>query len=268
MQLLILGSGSTGNGYLLRSSSGEILIIETGISLRKLKESLSYDFDPELIRGALISHSHKDHSGRTGEYLAQGIRCYTSEEAAQEILGGSKSKGDIQYLPQAGSDRLAYRHHNLIPVAAKYTHYLGGYSFMPFPLEHDVMNYGYLIRHDECGQIVFITDSLFSRYKFKGLNHMIVEANYSEEILDKNLSSGKTIPKVRNRVISSHMSLETCMEFIKDNDLRAVRTIILIHLSSSNSDAARFRDEIQHRTGKKTFVAEAGMKIDLNVNPF
>jgi phosphoribosyl 1,2-cyclic phosphodiesterase len=268
MQLIVLGSGSTGNGYLLRSSSGEILIIETGISLRKLKESLSYDFDLGQIRGALISHSHKDHSGRTGEYLAAGLRCYTSRETSQEILSGSRSKADIQYIPQAGTDKLEYRHHNLIPVPEKVLHYLGSFSFLPFSLEHDVKCYGYLIKHDECGQVVFITDTLFSRYNFRNLSHMIIEANYSGRILDDNLSSGKTIPVVRDRVVGSHMSLETCKEFIMANDLRTVRTITLIHLSSTNSSARGFTDEIQQMTGKKVYVAEAGMKIDLNIQPF
>jgi phosphoribosyl 1,2-cyclic phosphodiesterase len=246
MDLIVLGSGSTGNGYLLQSSAGESLIIETGIPLKKLKEAL--DFDLSQIRGALISHSHKDHSGRTMEYLVSGIRCFTSSETISEMK------------LEMG--------HNLIPVADQHLYYIGGFRVMPFNLVHDVKCYGYLIRHDDCGQVVFITDTLFSKYKFRGLNHMIVEANYSDEILENRITSGKTILKVRDRVISSHMSLATCKAFIKANDLRSLRNIILIHLSSGNSDAAGFIKEIREITGKNIFVAKAGLKIDLNRQPF
>jgi phosphoribosyl 1,2-cyclic phosphodiesterase len=246
MELIILGSGSTGNGYLLQSSAGEILIIETGIPLKKLKEAIGFDLSQ--IKGALISHSHKDHSGRTMEYLLSGIRCHASAETISEMK------------LQMG--------HNLIPVCDQQLYHIGGFRVMPFNLVHDVKCYGYLIKHDECGQIVFITDTLFSKYRFKDLNHMIIEANYSDEILEDRINNGKTIMKVRDRVISSHMSLAACKTFIKANDLRSLRNIILIHLSSGNSDAIGFIKEIREITGKNVFVARAGLKIDLNKQPF
>lgn len=245
MDLIVLGSSSTGNGYLLRASSGEGLVIETGISLMRLKEA--NDFDLSMIRGALISHSHADHSGRIMDYLSAGIRCHTSSDTIAER--GISS-------------------HNLIPVQEMVTYDLGEFKFMPFALEHDVRCMGYLIRHDECGQVVFITDTLYSYYRFKGLNQIIVEANYSEAILEDHAQSGTVIPKVRDRVIGSHMSLETCREFLRSNDLSRVRNIILIHLSSTNSNASQFRDEIQQLTGRSVHVATAGLRVNLNLNPF
>jgi phosphoribosyl 1,2-cyclic phosphodiesterase len=245
MELIVLGSSSTGNGYLLRSAAGDVLIIETGIRLSKVKEALGFDLSH--VHGALITHSHADHSGRVGEYLAAGVRCYASPETITEK--------DIV-------------HHNFIAVTAKATFRAGPFTIMPFALVHDVTCYGYLIRHDECGQVCFITDTLYCRYRFPGLNQVIIEANYSDEILDANLSTGKTILQVRNRVVSSHMSLDTCRAFLRANDLRAVRNIVLIHLSSSNASADGFRDDIQRMTGKQTHIAEPGMTINLNLNPF
>jgi phosphoribosyl 1,2-cyclic phosphodiesterase len=245
MRLVVLGSSSSGNGYLLISKTGDALIIETGIRLMKVKEALNFDI--ERITGALISHSHKDHSGRTVEYLMAGIKCYTSAETISELTVTS---------------------HNLIPVADKITHYSGPFSFMPFSLIHDVKCYGYLVRHSECGQFVFITDTLYANYKFKGVNHIIVEANYSEEILDENLERSRLIPLVRNRVISSHMSFSSCKKFLSMNNLHQVRNIILIHLSSSNSNAPEFTREIERLTGKKVYVASPGLNINLDLTPF
>jgi phosphoribosyl 1,2-cyclic phosphodiesterase len=175
---------------------------------------------------------------------------------------------NLSHRNSADGKTLVMHHHNLHAVPEKVVQKIGEFSIMPFSLVHDVKCYGYLIKHSESGQIVFITDTLFCHYKFKGLSQIIIEANYSEEILDENLQSGKTVPKVRERVVSSHMSLETCKEFIRSNDLSKVRNIVLIHLSSSNSDAAAFSSEINQMTWKKTFVAEAGMNIKLNKDPF
>jgi hypothetical protein len=64
------------------------------------------------------------------------------------------------------------------------------------------------------------------------------------------------------------MSLETCRAFLRANDLRTVRNIVLIHLSSSNSSAVGFRDDIQRQTGKAVHIAAPGMVVNLNLNPF
>ena len=56
MRFITLSSSSTGNGYMLQASSGEVLIIEAGVRLSQVKKAL--DFDLEKIRGVLISHEH------------------------------------------------------------------------------------------------------------------------------------------------------------------------------------------------------------------
>lgn len=191
--------------------------------------------------------SELDHSRFVGEYLAAGIHCYASMDTIVQK--------DIT-------------HHNFIAIPPRVTLNVGPFTVMPFSLVHDVACYGYLIRHSEAGLICFVTDTLYCHYKFKGLNSIIIEANYSDEILDENTESGRTILKVRNRVVSSHMSLETCRAFLRANDLRTVRNIVLIHLSASNSSAVGFRDDIQRQTGKAVLIAAPGMVVNLNLNPF
>jgi len=56
MKLQILGSSSKGNGYLLTSSGGEVLIIEAGISLIEVKKTLNFNLSK--IAGVCISHEH------------------------------------------------------------------------------------------------------------------------------------------------------------------------------------------------------------------
>ena len=55
MKLRCLGSGSSGNSYILEASDG-ILLIEAGIPLMEVKKALRFDLSK--VRGCLISHRH------------------------------------------------------------------------------------------------------------------------------------------------------------------------------------------------------------------
>jgi hypothetical protein len=44
-------------------------------------------------------------------------------------------------------------------------------------------------------------------------------------------------------------------EFFKVNDLSKVQEIYLLHLSSGNSDAVRFKREFAELTGKPVYIA-------------
>ena len=96
----------------------------------------------------------------------------------------------------------------------------------------------------------------------------MIECNYRLDILDANIESGKLNPALRNRTIKSHMSFDTCKETLLANDLSKVNNIVLIHLSSGNSDAAAFRDGIQKATHKTVYVAEPGLQVLFNKTPF
>lgn len=141
------------------------------------------------------------------------------------------------------------------------------FKILPFSLNHDVPCVGFIIQHEESGNILFLTDTYYSAYRFRNLNNIIIEANYDKEILDSRLRNGSTIAFLRDRVMKSHMSLDTTKQLLKCNDLGAVNNIVLIHLSDNHSHAAKFKSEVTEITGKQVFIAEAGMEISLNKTP-
>ena len=55
MLLKITGSGSSGNNYILESES-EILLIEAGISLKKVKQAINFNINK--VVGMIFSHAH------------------------------------------------------------------------------------------------------------------------------------------------------------------------------------------------------------------
>lgn len=241
MKLHVLGSSSSGNGYLL-FNEGEALVIEAGIRLKDVKQAL--DFRIGIIAGCIVSHGHQDHAGYIAEYNAAGI----------DVL--------------APEDVFTVKHHrNHSAIAAK-GYKMGRFRIIPFEVMHDVTCLGYVIAHPDCGRILFLTDTYLCEYKFSGLNHIIIEANYSDDILESNIFNGVEHPAMRDRLLTSHLELKTTKAVLLANDLSAVRNIVLIHLSDRNSNELRFIDEIIALTGKQVYAAKKGLTVDLAINPF
>lgn len=247
MHLIVLNSSSVCNGYILKSASGECLLLEAGIKLLEVKKAVYFRLSD--IAGCIVSHSHKDHSKKIGEYQQAGIPCYMNEDTHNHYFG--------------------YNHyHNIYTLKEHEQKAIGDFLVRPFLLEHDVPNFGYLIHHYESGLITFITDTHYCPYKFHGLNNILIEANYSEKIVDENLQTGDVNNFVRERVLTSHMGIETTKGFLKANDLQGVNNIILLHLSQSNSDARDFKKQITELTGKSVFIAKPGLIINLDKTSF
>lgn len=244
MKLSVLGSSSSGNCYLLTTKSGQTLIIEAGISIKEIKEALNFDLSKVIA--CIATHRHGDHFKYAAEYMQNGI----------EVCSGVETLDSIDYS------------HKMRVIQKQVKHTIGEFVVMAVEVKHDVHCFSFLIQHPESGLILFATDTMYLPYKFPGLNNLILECNYSQEILDSRLSEGETIDVVRNRVIGSHMSLETAKDFLRANDLTGVNNIVLIHLSDGNSNAALFKTEIENLTAKSVFVADKGMNIDFNVTPF
>lgn len=246
MQLTILGSSSAGNSYILHNEQ-EALLIECGVRFVKIKEAMGFDFS--RVVGCLVTHEHGDHCKAIKDVLSAGIEVYSS-------AGTLKAAGVDSHHRVHALDNL--------PVQ------IGGFRIMAFSVKHDCADpVGFLIDHEETGLILFLTDTYFIPYTFPGLNNILVEANYSQEILDARLKSGVTPAFLRDRVLSSHMSLKTCKELLAANDLSNVNNIVLIHLSDSNSDARQFKREVELQTGKTVHIAAPGLTIqNFNKTPF
>jgi len=233
MELRVLGSNSAGNGYIL-TNNRETLLLECGVKPLEVKKSL--DFDISTIAGAVVSHSHNDHSKYIKDYLELGIVVVSGEETFE-------AKGIVN--------------HNAKPVKALKSYKLGNFKIIPFDLKHDVPCFGYLIDHDEMGRLIFITDTYLCKYTFPNVNHWLVEANYSDDILSRSNCPYK------RRVYTSHMSLETAKSMLLANDLSKTGVIVLCHLSDGHSDEKRFVQEVQEQFGIAVVAANKNVTVNL-----
>ena len=226
MKLVVLGSSSSGNCYVL-DAGNEALILEAGIRLNEVKKVLGFNI--RKVVGCLITHQHGDHA--------------LPEVWTAKDVWGSRS---VAIQPGRG-----YK--------------LGNFRVLPFTAFHDVPCVGYMINHPQCGNIMFLTDSYVCEYKFRNLNHVMIECNYADSALYKAISEGRTLPSQRDRLLTSHMELETCKEYLKSSDLSQVHNIVLLHLSKDNGDELLFVSEIEKATGKVVYAGKRGLTVDLDL---
>ena len=139
----------------------------------------------------------------------------------------------------------------------------GDFSVNPFPLVHDVPCFGFYISERSIGSMIYASDTEYIKYRFKNLNHILVEANYSDDLIDNEAIN-------REHVLRGHMSLQTALDFISTNDNPALRNVVLLHLSASNSDADLFLQKTKEtvKYGADCYIAEKGLRVDLNLCPF
>ena len=243
MRLIVLGSSSAANGYVL-DNGREALALECGCPLADLQRAV--DFDLRRVAGVLLTHEHGDHARHALKYIKSALPLYASE-------------GTLMKLPE---EVLASTFSH--PVRPPKPFRVGGFRVLPFDVKHDAAEpLGFYIKHPDMGSLLFATDTRFIPFLFDHINTWLIECNYSEEILESNLSAGVISKAQRDRVIGSHMSLDTCRETLQANDLSETRRIILIHLSDRNSDAAQFKKTIARATGREVIIADRGQTIEL-----
>ena len=235
MELKVLGSSSSGNCYIL-DNGNEALIIEAGIRFLDVKKALGFQI--RKVVGCLVTHQHNDHAKYIKGMADCGFYVLALPEEAKGV-SGSRVKA--------------------LELGKGYK--FGNFKVAPFSACHDVPCVGYLIDHPETGRIMFLTDSCMCEYVFPGLNHVMIECNYSDRKLIESINAGRTLPSQRNRLLTSHMEMETCKEILMANDLSNVSNILLLHLSENNGDEPVLISEIQRVTGK---VAKPGLTIQID----
>ena len=226
-----LASGSSGNCYWI-SDSTTPLLIEAGIPLARIMQGV--DFKLHEIQGCLVSHSHGDHSKSVRNLMAAGVDVYMSQPTAEAL----KVEG-----------------HRLHAVSDKQIFNVGAWAVRAFDVEHDcegALGF-YLISHGE--SLLYLTDTAYTKYRFNGINFLMLECNFDEQIIRQNVASGEVDRRVKRRTYASHMSINRVLDFIKANDLSQCREIWLLHLSDANSNAEEFKRKVQEATGIPVHIA-------------
>ena len=119
---------------------------------------------------------------------------------------------------------------NIKPLPMRQKTLIGGFTVQTFEVAHNVPNYGFLIETPSKERIVFVTDAIECKYRFKNVNCIMVECNHDDETILDNLDRrevGMSHPE-------NHLGLSDCISFCKVNASAVTKQIILTHLSHQN----------------------------------
>lgn len=227
--LEVLGSSSLGNAYILRCKHS-LLVIECGIRYSDILWQI--DTDLKNLCGVLVSHRHTDHAKYVSSFLKRRIPVYSNKDVS-ECFDGVKV---------------------LLPYQSVK---IGEFLVKPIPAFHNVECYAFQIEHDEIGKVIFATDTFRFPYIFPKVNHIFIEANYDmsiyyEKFFDIYSQSG------------NHFEINDCVDFLEKNKNEFLKSVVLLHLSDSNSNEVEFVNRAKSATQiENVFVADAGKTFQL-----
>ena len=224
MKLKCLSSGSEGNCYFL-SDGNETLVLDCGISAKEIKKGLNFDLSK--VVGAIVTHSHQDHS--------------LSAEALENM-------GIDVWQPYLEEEKVQRR-------------YFGGFMVRCFDVPHDgVPCRGFLIDCPNGQKVLYATDFEYIGYSFKKwkIHHLLVECNYQKKYVEQSAQN-------RSHVLRGHAELDTTIGIIKANTTDSLETVILCHLSKGNSNPSECIAEAQKVANSGVFVdyARKGFEVEL-----
>lgn len=182
---------------------------------------------------------HGDHSKSIKDFARNGIPIYSNNSVANK-------HGGVAVL----EERQPYR--------------IGSFIVTAYKAYHDVECYGFLIQHKEMGRLLFFTDTSQVPYKFRDIQHILIEANSDEEYMVTNAMDNIWSRSSHN----NHLSLNKAINFVITNKSVTLQNVILIHLSEGNADPKMFRQRFREEVGIEPIVAKKGLTMKLNREEF
>lgn len=230
LSITAYASGSSGNCYTVTNGKATVML-DCGLPFQEIQRLTGY----QLPDAVLVTHEHKDHSKAAADFLRMGV--------------------DV-YMTQGTADALGLAGHRLKTMNLGTCGFIDEIHVRMFPTQHDAKEPCGFTLDDGEDRILYATDTYYLRYRFPGITKMMVECNHSYDILRENISAGRLDPRLANRLMRSHFSVENLLDFLRANDLSTVKEIWLIHLSDDNADPALFEKAVAEATGKAVYVAD------------
>jgi len=220
MKINIFASSSSGNCLLL-SDGGTNILLDAGISMRRIEKALSLSgLSVQDIDGVLITHEHSDHiSGLKMLLKHYDFPVYAPRTVGNRLLG---------MLPELDTRLVT------VPVGAYFS--LGSLSILAFHTCHDTdESVGYRVEGSGIFAIATdtgcVTDEI--RASLTGADTVLIESNHDENML----CDGPYPFYLKRRILSDHghLSNACCASLARELAEQGTRNIILGHLSSTNN---------------------------------
>ena len=212
-----LGSGSSGNAFVIEYRN-ESLIIDQGFSRKELlKRMSSAGFAPDKLCAALLTHEHSDHCKGSRVFCdTLELPLYTTAKTARYLsLHSTLPRHVCAFEPGESFE-------------------LGNFAVRSFPLPHDAVDpVGFQLC---CGEIKigFATDfghaSENIRRELRNCDALVIESNYDREML---MNSNRDLG-LKRRIfgVRGHLGNRESSELLPDLIGERTKMVMLAHISS------------------------------------
>ena len=245
MTICTLASSSSGNATIV-SHGNTHLLIDAGISLRKIREGLkSLDLTPDDIAGVLVTHEHSDH--------VKGLEMLTKYH-------------NTSIFSSVGAGHGIYHSKNQLEP------YINGFEIgIAFEMG-DVIVSSFNIPHDACQSVGFclqaggktlayatdlgyVTQEVMDA--MRGADIAIIESNHDKKML----KSGPYPAPLKRRVASKygHLSNDDCGLFAVELVKSGTKYLQLSHLSKENNTPILAKKTVGQA------MADVGISVDEDV---
>ena len=225
-------SSSKGNLYSI-SDGNTTIMLECGVDFKTIQKC--FDFKLSVVAACLITHEHKDHA-KSWEKVAQYMPVYMLKDTAEAL--GAKGYNIKHYTPREAL-------------------MIGDFSIMPLNAYHDAPCCSFSISNIETRErVLFVTDTAILQEYPYNVSYALIECNYQLEIINEEVDLGRLNSAGRNRIISSHMGLDTTVKMLQSLNPATLKEIYILHLSGRHTDAAHVKKTIEQAVGKPVHIAE------------
>jgi len=242
LEVCVLASGSSANATYI-SSGRTRLLVDCGLPAREIVRRLAeIPVDPKRLDGILISHAHTDHFRSAGTMFAKyGVPVHTMPETEDAILG-KPSCGSFWRVRDCG----------------RFPESIGDISIETFRVPHgggarDAGRPVGFIFESGGVRIGHVTDAGELPKPFvkalRGVNALVIEANYHEPILRKKLndpafaSDWHYLKWVDGP--TGHLSNEQCVGALGEILTQETEAVFPAHLSENHHDPRRDNNDFQ-----------------------
>lgn len=253
LQFISLGSGSSGNCYLLYTDNDAILI-DAGIGIRTLKKHLrDYGLSLSQIHNIILTHDHADHVKSVGSLSKDyQLPVYATRKVHTGINGNWCVKNKI-----AGG--LA----KIIETKTVFT--IGDFTITPFNVPHDSFdNVGYQIEAEGINFCLItdagtVTDEM--KQYIKSANYLVIEANHDVEML----KGGHYPQHLKERILGprGHLSNTDCGKAIAENASPNLRHAWLCHLSDENNHPELAKKTVEQVLASYGIIAGVDFMVEV-----
>lgn len=224
IRFAVLGSGSSGNAYIIGNST-DALLIDAGFSLKQLKmRSESVGFDFSTVRALCITHLHPDHGRSAGVFARKtGKEVYVHEQLHQTAAYELQALG----IPE--------------PQLRLFTHgktfQTGSFTVTAFPTSHDSPSSSGFVVQIQQRVFTILTDTGMlddqMHHYAQASDVLFLESNYDEQMLDT--GPYPVMLKRRIKGKSGHLSNTDALHLLNGCAATHLSQVYFCHLSKTNN---------------------------------